>query len=217
MRSARCVVTYFFMKGLTSALVAVVSLLAGCPVHSSQKRVALFCTRQIHTDTQRTPIYVFRDDLCPSPSAKTPYRPHANGVVMPAYASDPVSTATALPTTATPVWTAFFSLGSALLSQDAKARLRGRLPEIRHESIEVHGFTDALGGRSINKWLATERAKAVVAYLLAHGLPVGSIALHAHPRCCATERGLSRAEVASPDDRKAEIRINNHQPEGKTK
>jgi outer membrane protein OmpA-like peptidoglycan-associated protein len=118
----------------------------------------------------------------PAPAAVPPSAPVATAPP-PAAPAAPLSAPTAA---ATQRLTLLFALGSATLTGEHKARLRGALPNMRHsDRIEVAGRTDDLGSEALNQSLALARGLAVRDYLLDIDpqLPA-RIAIDARGRCC---------------------------------
>ncbi|MES5484557.1 OmpA family protein [Bradyrhizobium sp. INPA03-11B] len=72
----------------------------------------------------------------------------------------------------------YFKIGSAELDHNSEpllnsvADIANRCPSAR---VEVTGHTDSVGGREANRSLSTNRASAVVGYLVQHGVPASRI------------------------------------------
>jgi outer membrane protein OmpA-like peptidoglycan-associated protein len=74
------------------------------------------------------------------------------------------------------------------------------VPDIK---IEVKGYTDASGKRSVNRWISEERAKSVKNYLGSHGInPV-----HIEAKGFGEENLLYKDKPYSPLNRRVEIEI----------
>jgi outer membrane protein OmpA-like peptidoglycan-associated protein len=72
-----------------------------------------------------------------------------------------------------------FDVGSATLSEPAKATLDGLSTNIRSVwpavGVQVRGHTDATGSPAANKTLSEQRAANVASYLAGHGFPPSSV------------------------------------------
>lgn len=72
----------------------------------------------------------------------------------------------------------YFKTGSAELDHNSEpllnsvADIANRCPAAR---VEVTGHTDSVGGRDANRQLSSSRARAVVSYLVQHGVPASRI------------------------------------------
>ena len=88
-----------------------------------------------------------------------------------------------------------FASGSAVLTTGAKAVLSSALA--RHGAarrITVAGHTDSTGSASLNKALATARAKAVLGFLVVQALsPKPAVEVEAQGACCFTAPNDSEA------------------------
>lgn len=80
----------------------------------------------------------------------------------------------------------------------ALTSLAGKARE-RNLSLDVKGYTDEKGRAEYNRRLSGRRAKAVADYLVAHGVPVKNITVHA--------MGPTHAYASDAQDRRAEIAV----------
>ena len=74
------------------------------------------------------------------------------------------------------------------------------IPDIK---IEIRGYTDASGGRRVNKWISKERAKSVKRYLETHG--INSVNIEA--KGFGEDDLLYKDKPYSPLNRRVEIEI----------
>lgn len=103
----------------------------------------------------------------------------------------PVSTETILPETAV-----FFNIGSAKLTDYAKASLDQFVANVKDSSVKfsVTGYADKeTGSAKFNQQLSEQRAKAVADYLIEHGIDASRITP------TADGRGLGSTTRAFPD------------------
>lgn len=102
----------------------------------------------------------------------------------------------------------FFESGQVALSADAEsaiARVAARLNErrVRRRPISVEGHSDASGTAETNARLSTERAEAVAALLVQHGVDAKRIHSRGFgdTRPLVAERGGTSAEVRARNRR----------------
>lgn len=103
------------------------------------------------------------------------------------------------------LFTIHFAFGTALLSEADKQALLNVLAELKQQRLFVAGFTDSVGPRDFNDWLALRRAQSVEAYLVEHGLNADDIAVNGHGKCCYLQSNDTATDRAA--NRRAEIRL----------
>lgn len=110
-----------------------------------------------------------------------------------------------------------FEFDSAVLTSDGRVALdllERRIGGARYDSVKITGHTDRLGAPSYNQRLSERRARAVRAYLAAHGLDarrisakgVGSAQPMTAPGWCEGPRNARLIECLRPD-RYAEVSV----------
>jgi OmpA-OmpF porin, OOP family len=77
-------------------------------------------------------------------------------------------------------WTITFEYRSATLTPQARAVLDEMLPKAADRRLRVSGHADSLGSAQVNQQLSKQRAEAVRAYLVGHGVEGKRIELVSH-------------------------------------
>jgi len=109
-------------------------------------------------------------------------------------------------------WNAAFGYKSTALSSVARARLdREVLPKIRGfadiRSITVSGHADSVGSAAYNQRISEQRAQAVRAYLVKHGVPASKIKVIGHGESAAQPCAGADKEACQAASRRVDIEV----------
>ena len=90
-----------------------------------------------------------------------------------------------------------FATTSTVLSRAAQAQLNAMLPALRRAKVVIiYGFASGRGSVAANR--STARAKAVAAYLTAHGVSVASSGGYGTSIAAAKGGSGDRVDIATP-------------------
>jgi len=76
-----------------------------------------------------------------------------------------------------------FDFDSSKLRADAKLKLIDALPLLKGKKLEIHGYTDNVGGKPYNNKLGQKRADAVLLFIKS-GEVADSMSAYGHGLCC---------------------------------